>query len=593
MQNRKENKMQVSEKLKILRNKMNENGISAVVIPNSDPHLSEYVSPRFKQLSYMTDFTGSAGTAVVTMDEAFLYTDGRYFLQASQQLPKEVKLMKSGLPDTISMENLLIEKLGVDDVLSIDGRLISASYYNMLKRRFPTLNIRLDLDLVGEVWTDRPELPKDMAFVHPEKYCTMTAKEKTDKVRDFLKEKLADVYVSSSLNDICYTMNIRGNDVKCTPVIYSYLIIDADSTKLYVQKEKINTEVEAYLKENEVELIDYDKFYEDLKNINDQRVFLDQRLHNALIVNSLNEFNELVFGNDPVYYSKTAYSDLELEHTKQAHIRDGAHLVRFAKWVYENADSITEYDCVEKLLECRSEDELFIENSFDPITGYGANGAIVHYKTDPNEHNPLARRGLFLVDSGGQYLDGTTDITRMYALGELTEEEKLSYTLVLKGHINVAMAVFKDTVLGSSLDLLARKPLYERGLNFNHGTGHSVGYVLGVHEGYARISPVAATPFKENIVVSNEPGFYKDGAFGIRIESLIAVKKVMENEWGTFLGFDTITMCPIDTAPIIKDLLTKEEIAWLNDYHKEVREKLSPLLNEEENIFLNEVTKAI
>ncbi len=585
--------MQVSEKLKNLRTKMKENGISAVVVPNSDPHLSEYVSPRFKQLSYMTDFTGSAGTAVITMDEAFLYTDGRYFLQASKQLPKEVKLMKAGLPETTKLEGLLLEKLGPDEVLSIDGRLISSSYYQMLKMCYPTLNIRLDLDLVGEVWTDRPSLPEDKAFIHPEKYCTNTAKEKIKKVKDFLAENEYDLYVSSSLNDICYTLNIRGNDVKCTPVVYSYLIISKDSTDFYVEKAKIPAEAEKYLIENGVNIKDYYSFYEEIKDIHDKNVFLDKKIHNALIVNYLDENNELSFGNDPVYYGKTAYSDLELDYTKQAHIRDGAHLVKFAKWMYENVDNITEYDCVKKLIEVRSEDELFIEESFDSITGYGPHGAIVHYKTSADEVNPLKSKSLMLVDSGGQYMDGTTDITRTYALGELTDEEKKCYTLVLKGHIDLAMAVFKDNVLSSTVDLLARSPLYAEGLNFNHGTGHSVGYVLGVHEGYARISPVNGVPLKENMVLSNEPGFYKDGAFGIRIESLIAVKKVHETEWGTFLGFDTITMCPIDTKPIVKELLTKDEINWLNNYHKEVNEKLKPYLSEEEISFLDEITKPI
>ncbi len=585
--------MKVSEKLKNIRTLMKENNISAVLIPNSDPHLSEYVSDRFKQLHYMTDFTGSAGTALITMDEAFMYTDGRYFLQASKQLPTEVKLMKAGLPETPRIEELIIEKLKPEEVLSIDGRLISYEYFEKIQTSYPTINLRLDLDLVGEIWTDRPELPLEKAFVHDEKFCSMPARDKIKKVQDFISKKNADLYVSSSLNDICYTLNIRGYDVESTPVVYSYLCISADASTLYVKGEKIDDKARKYLEENGVNIKAYDTFYDDAKETKGKSIYLDKTLHNALVVNTYSQNNEMIYGDDPVYVSKTCYSELELNGSRNAHIREGAGLVRFAKWLYENADKLTEYDCVKKLKEIRSSDKYFVDESFASITGYGKNAAIVHYKSDENEVNPLAKKGFLLVDSGGQYLDGTTDITRTYALGELTDEEKKSYTLVLKGHIDLAKAVFKDNVLSGALDLLARKPLFEHGLNFNHGTGHSVGYLLGVHEGYARIRQETGTVLKENMLISNEPGYYEDGKYGIRIESLITVQKAYESKWGKFLKFETITMCPIDTKPIIKEMLDQDEIKWLNDYHNEVREKLSPLLNEEENAFLNELTKAI
>ncbi len=585
--------MTVKQKLDKIRKLMKDKNISGLVIPNSDPHLSEYVSDTFKQLSFMTNFTGSAGTAVVTLDEAFLYTDGRYFLQATKQLPEEVQLMKQGMPETISIEQLLIDKLSPEQTVSVDGRLISYEYYKSLSMLCPTLNIELNYDLVGEIWQDRPELSDENAFVHGAKYCTSTAKQKLDKIKEKLKQKGANLYVSSSLNDICYTLNLRGFDVKYTPVLYSYLTVCNDEVIFYIKTSKIDDNTKKYLEENGVTIKQYDDFYDDIKNTHNKKVYLDEKLHNALIVSSYKINNELILGNDLIYYDKTCYSNLELNHTKNAHIRDGAHLITFAKWLYENIDNATEYDCLKKLYEVRSRDELFIDESFGAITGYGSNAAIVHYSTNKDEVHKLDKKGLLLIDSGGQYLDGTTDITRTYSLGELTDEEKKCYTLVLKGHIDLAMAVFKDNVKSDAIDLLARQPLYKEGLNFNHGTGHSVGYVLGVHEGYARIRPDHSTVLKENMVLSNEPGFYKDGEFGIRIESLVAVKKAYENKWGKFLAFDTITMCPIDTKPIIKELLNKYEIQWLNNYHKKVLSALTPLVAEDEKEFLEKLCKEI
>ncbi len=585
--------MDIKDKLQKIRGLMKEKNVDGLVIANSDPHLSEYVSDSFKQLAYMTNFTGSAGTAFITLNEAFLYTDGRYFLQASKQLPEEIKLMKQGLSGTPSLDKLMNKLFPNGGTISVDGRLISYNYYKSLMMLCPDLKFELDSDLVGEIWTDRPSLPNKEAFILDAKFCKNTPKEKLDKIKEKMAEKNVDMYVSSSLNDICYTLNLRGYDVSFTPVLYSYLTVAKDEVKFYIMKSKINDEVAKFLEDNGVTVKAYYSFYEDAKNTTGKRVLLDEKLHNALIVNSYKEASTVVFGKDLVYYDKTSYTDLELQHTKNAHIRDGAHLVKFAKWLYENVDTATEYDCVNKLIELRSADPLFIDESFGSITGYGPNAAIVHYSTDKNAHNPLARKGLLLIDSGGQYCDGTTDITRTYCLGELSDEEKKAYTLVLKGHIDLAMAIFKSTVKSDALDLLARQPLYKEGLNYNHGTGHSVGYVLGVHEGYARIAPGIGTLLKENMLLSNEPGFYKDNEYGIRIESLIAVKKVVENEWGTFLGFDTITMCPIDTKPVVKELLTEDEINWLNDYHKKVREVLTPIVDKDELEFLNELTEAI
>lgn len=567
--------------------------ITGLIVPNSDPHLSEYVCNAYKNLSFITGFTGSAGTALITLDEAFLYTDGRYFLQAEEQLPEGIQLMKMGLLGTTPLMDLIAEKIKSGSTIAIDGKLTSYNYYKQLQENLPGRDIILDKDLFDSVWIDRPSVPKGKAFIHPVSFNTRSASEKIAELIKYLNNNDTDYYISSSLDDICYALNIRGTDVEYTPVVYSYLIISKIEATLFIDDSKLNKELLDYFDTNKITVKSYDSFYDTLASLKDKKVFIDENKSNTLIITTLAKNNELIFGNDLIYYKKTLYSDFEIENTKKTHIRDGAHMVSFIKWLYEHLDNVTEYDCYKKISELRSRDEYYISDSFAPIAGYGKNAAIVHYNTDKNVINKMEREGLFLLDSGGQYMDGTTDITRTFALGHLKEEEKEAYTLVLKGHIDLAMAVFPEGTKGETLDFVARQPLYKYGLNYNHGTGHSVGYVLGVHEGYARIGKNIKTEIKANMVLSNEPGFYKDFNYGIRIESLVAVKEVIDDEYGKFLGFDTLTMCPIDTAPIVKSMLSDEEIDWLNGYHKEVRHKLMDIVDESEKELLIKLTEDI
>jgi len=593
----------IKERLSKLRDLMKKYNITVYLIPGVDPHQSEYLPELWKRRHWISGFTGSAGDVVVTLDKAGLWTDSRYFLQAEEQLKgSTIDLFKVGLPETPSIEKWLYDNLTENDVVGFDPYLMTFSYFNELKSILDKKNIKLksiDENLVDIIWTDQPDLPSDKVYLHDIKYSGESTQDKIKKIQKKLEELNQDVHIISSLDSIAWLYNIRSNDILYTPVVISYAAIEKDNAKLFVKLSKID---EATKKElgKDIQLYDYYKFSNYLKEINQKKlnVFLDKATATYKMVETLQNCN-LYFAESPIVLFKAIKNDIQIEGFKNSHIRDGVAMVKFLYWLKNNIEKekITEISASEKLKEFRAQQELFVDLSFETIAGYKEHGAIVHYTSSKETDVELKREGIFLIDSGGQYLDGTTDITRTIALGEPTSEQKKMFTLVLKGHIDLAITSFPVGTVGKQLDTIARKPLWDNGLNYGHGTGHGVGHFLGVHEGphaisFYRCKGDALVP---GMITSNEPGFYKAGEYGIRIENLVYVTEDRDksSDEFKFYKFENLTMCPIDLNLINKSLLNKEEIDYLNKYHKEVYEKLSPFLNEEEKNWLKEKTRAI
>ncbi len=593
----------IKERLSKLRDLMKKYNITVYLIPGVDPHQSEYLPELWKRRHWISGFTGSAGDVVVTLDKAGLWTDSRYFLQAEEQLKgSTIDLFKVGLPETPSIEKWLYDNLTENDVIGFDPYLMTFSYFNELKSILDKKNIKLksiDENLVDIIWTDQPDLPSDKVYLHDIKYSGESTQDKIKKIQKKLEELNQDVHIISSLDSIAWLYNIRSNDILYTPVVISYAAIEKDNAKLFVKLSKID---EATKKElgKDIQLYDYYEFSNYLKEINQKKlnVFLDKATATYKMVETLQNCN-LYFAESPIVLFKAIKNDIQIEGFKNSHIRDGVAMVKFLYWLENNIEKekITEISASEKLKEFRAQQELFVDLSFETIAGYKEHGAIVHYTSSKETDVELKREGIFLIDSGGQYLDGTTDITRTIALGEPTSEQKKMFTLVLKGHIDLAITSFPVGTVGKQLDTIARKPLWDNGLNYGHGTGHGVGHFLGVHEGphaisFYRCKGDALVP---GMITSNEPGFYKAGEYGIRIENLVYVTEDRDksSDEFKFYKFENLTMCPIDLNLINKSLLNKEEIDYLNKYHKEVYEKLSPFLNEEEKNWLKEKTRAI
>ena len=591
------------EELCRLRGRMQEESVDAYLIMTDDFHGSEYVGDYFKSREYISGFTGSAGTLLVRKDCAGLWTDGRYFLQAETQLAGSgITLFRSGQPGVPDLEDYLAEQLADGQTLGFDGRCVMAGYARKLRERLEQKGVRIrnDLDLVGDVWPDRPALSKEPVWQLAERYAGIGVKDKLAEVRQILHKKKADWFLLASLEDICWLLNVRGNDVACTPVVLSYLMMGRDQVFWYVQREAVPEPVQTDLQEAGVVLREYGQIYEDVSRLpGGVRLLCDENHVNDALISRIAPDVVVVDGENPTLLLKAVKNPVEIANEKAAHIKDGIAVTRFIYWLKTRVgrEEITEISAASRLEMFRREQEDYLEPSFYPILAYGPHGAIVHYSADETSDVPLEPEGFLLADTGGHYMEGTTDITRTIALGPLTEEQKEMYTTVLKAHIRLADAVFLQGAAGVSLDVLARTPLWERGLDYNHGTGHGVGYLLSVHEGpnSFRFRPSAVRGgdhvMKEGMITSDEPGIYLEGKFGVRLENLLVCAARQTNSYGTFLGFEPLTMVPFDRDAILWDALSEKELRWLAAYHQKVYESLAPHLSEEERQWLRETTE--
>lgn len=592
-------KQSIKERIHALRMTFRPNNIKAFIIPSTDPHLSEYVAPYWMSREWISGFTGSAGTAVILMDKAGLWTDSRYFLQAEKELEGSgITLYKEMLPETPSITKFLCQNLKPGESVSIDGKMFSVQQVEQMKEDLAPYQLQVNLfgDPLKNIWKDRPSMPDAPAFIYDVKYAGKSCGEKVAAIRTELKKKGIFALFLSSLDEIAWTLNLRGSDVHCNPVIVSYLLVTQDEVVYFISPEKITQEVNEYLQKQQVSLRKYDEAESFLNSFAGENILIDPKKTNYAIYSAINPACKVVRGESPVTLLKAIRNEQEIAGIHHAMQRDGVALVKFLKWLEASVLSgkETELSVDRKLHEFRAAQPLYMGESFDTIAGYKEHGAIVHYSATEESDVTLQSKGFLLLDSGAQYLDGTTDITRTIALGELTEEEKTDYTLILKGHIALAMAKFPAGTRGAQLDVLARMPIWSHGMNFLHGTGHGVGHFLSVHEGPQSIrmneNPIVLQP---GMVTSNEPGVYKAGSHGIRTENLTLVCKDKEGMFGEYFKFETITLCPICKKGIIKEMLTAEEVKWFNDYHQTVYKKLSPSLNEEEKKWLLEATKAI
>ncbi len=590
--------MDIKSRIEGLRSLMKERSIDAFIIPSSDNHGSEYVSDYFRVRQWISGFTGSAGTVVITEKEAHLWVDGRYFLQGEQQIQgTEYILERMGEPGVKTYTQWICDNVKTGGTVSFNGKVFTVSQLHDLEESFKEKGIKTkpEEDIFDIIWKDRPTMPNKKIFVHEDSYAGKTVEEKLTLVKEEMKDINVNNLLLASLDDIAWLLNLRGGDVECNPVFLSYFLISDDKYILYVDKEKLNEKIINLLSSKSISIKDYNDIVSDLKLIKGNITF-DPSKTNVWLKESINKEVNTIEKRNITTDLKARKNSVELKNIENAHIKDGVAMVKFIKWVKENVNNeeITEISAAEKLKELRAEGEDFIDISFDTIAGYGPHGAIIHYKASEESSLKLQPKGLFLVDSGAQYLDGTTDITRTIALGELTEEEKEDYTLVLKGHLNLSTAIFLEGTPGCSLDVLARRALWSKGLDFKHGTGHGVGYLLNVHEGpqgiRRELNPIA---LEEGMIVSNEPGVYKADKHGIRIENLIAVQEKEKNDFGKFMCFKDLTLCPYELDAINISLLNEDEKSWLNDYHKKVLEKLSPYLLEDEVLWLKNATKEI
>lgn len=590
--------MNINKRLAALREFMGEKGLHAFIIPSTDSHLSEYPASHWASREWISGFTGSAGTVVVTREKAGLWTDSRYFLQGAKELEgADIELFKEGLPSTPSIEEWLTTELGKGEYVGIDGTVYAAKEAMNLTHKLNMKGLHLisDYDPFSKIWNDRPEIPTNPIFVLPEKYAGEAAHKKIARICDAVEKNGAESLLVASLDTIAWIFNIRGNDVKCNPVAVSYAYVSKEETVLFINPKKLTSEISDYLKAEGVTIAEYDKVFDYVSKLKTP-VCLDANKVTFKLYNTIPDECRIIDMPSPADLMKSIKNDTEVQGIRNAMERDGVALVRFFMWLEKAVPggNVTEIMIPEKLVEYRSQQKNFVGESFDTISGYGPNGAIVHYHVSNESSLPVKPEGLLLVDSGAQYFDGTTDITRTLAVGPLTDQMKKDYTMVLKGHINLATAIYPQGTRGSQLDILARKALWDEGLNYLHGTGHGIGHFLNVHEGPQNIrmneNPTTLQP---GMVTSNEPGLYRAGQYGIRIENLIRTKHEMTTEFGDFYSFETLTLCPIDTTPIVKEMLTEKEIIWLNEYHKFVYDRLSPLLTEDEKQWLKEKTHEI
>ncbi len=575
---------------------MKKHKIDFYIAPSADAHQSEYVADYYRGRAYLSGFTGSAGTLLVGLNEAKLWTDGRYFIQAEEQLKDTgIDLMKIAVEGYETLNEWIAANIKEGNVLSFDGNCFSFNQYKELKKIAEKNKFRIEMnkDILNEVWLDRPSLPKDKMFIHEEKYAGKSVDEKLNAIREIMKKEKVSSYLVSSLDDIAWCFNIRGNDIAFNPVVISYAIITMDQAELYVDKNKVTPDVEERLKLQNINIFEYYEIEKAVKELSG-RVMIDPAKVNAKLAALISA--EIVERSNITTELKAIKNDVEIANLEKCQVRDGVAMVKFIKYLKENVGKkeITEISAAEKLSALRAEGENAKGDSFGTIAGYKEHAAMMHYSATEESNYELKPAGLFLVDSGGQYLDGTTDITRTFVLGDLTDEEKRDFTLVLKGHINLARAKFLKGTNGMNLDILARGPLWQYGIDYKCGTGHGVGFFLNVHEGPQGIRPRGNdVPLEPGMILTNEPGVYKEGKFGIRTENTLLVVKDETTESGEFYRFETISYCPIDLAGVKVKLLNPEEKLWLNRYHRIVYEKLSPYLNKEEKEFLKYETREI
>ena len=592
--------MKITERIAKLKELMKERGIDYYIIPSADYHQSEYVGDYFKGREWISGFTGSAGTVVVTQNEVGLWTDGRYFIQAEKQLQGSgITLFKMGEEGVPTFIQYIVNNIQSGETLGFDGKVLATNTVLDFEAKLKDkkVNFNFEFDLVGEIWRDRPSLPASQVFVLEEKFTGESVEKKLTRVRNILEEENCDVNIITSLDDIAWIFNIRGNDVKNNPVNLAYAAITVDKAVLYIGEEKLNSEVEKYLYKNGVEVRDYFEIYEDMERVsNSNIIMMDLNKVNYTIFKKLNPEIKVINRSNPSTIMKACKNKVELENLRNSHVKDGVAVTKFMYWLKNSIgkEEITEMSATQKLESFRKEQELYIEPSFDTIAAYESNAAMMHYKSTPETDRRLEAKNLFLVDSGGQYFDGTTDITRTFVLGECSEELKKHFTLVLKGMINLSKVKFLYGVTGTNLDILARQALWNIGIDYKCGTGHGVGFLLNVHEGPQGIR-VQYNPqvLEEGMNVTNEPGVYIAGSHGIRLENELIVQKAEKTEFGQFMKFETMTYAPLDLDGVIKELLSKEEIEYLNNYHQMVYEKVSPYLTLEEKDWLKEYTRAI
>ena len=589
--------MNINQRLEDLRNLMADRKIDAYIIPTSDPHQSEYMADHYKEIEFISGFTGSAGSAVITMNEARLWTDSRYFLQAQKELAhSEFELMKMGEDDYPTIEEYLDQNVSEFGKIAFNGNLFSVKEYKILSESMGSRTLVSDVDYISTLWTDRPSLRDDKVWILEEKYAGESTSSKISRIREEMSKNAYDYYFIGAVEDICWTLNIRANDIDYNPVVLSYMLISHDQVHLCIDQEKLDGKVKDYLSENNIKVHSYEYIFTLLKNIpGKNRIFLDPERTNVAIYDSINSNVKVSTSRNITTNMKAIKNEKEIENTKKAYIIDGISLVKFFNWleIGSTTGTLNEYVASKKLHELRADNESFIEESFESIIGYKDNAAVVHYAPSSVGSKTIENEGLILIDSGAHYKEGTTDITRTLALGRLTEEEKTDYTLVLKSHISLFLAKFKNKTTGKRLDAIAKYPLWKAGKDFFHGTGHGVGYLLTVHEGPQRISAASDVEFVEGMMTSNEPGLYIAGSHGIRIESETLVRQAFDNEFGKFLEFENLTYVPIDTRPIKTEMLTLEEIEWINDYNAKCENLLAPYLEGSDLEYLKESCREI
>jgi Xaa-Pro aminopeptidase len=581
-------------RLTALRQMMREKGIAATIIPSTDPHASEYVADYWKERSWISGFTGSAGTVVVTLDKAGLWTDSRYFLQADNQLANSgIALFKEGISSTPTMTAWLAQVLPPQSNVSINPLLFSVSMVENLRNELVNygLTLRPEFDFIGKIWTNRPALPIDPIFNYAVEYSGQATQDKIGAIRQEMQKRKVDRYLVTALDEIAWLFNIRGNDVAYVPVAIAYAAIDATTATLFINPQKVSLQVADILSEEGVSVQPYNAVFEYVSHLHvGEKILVDKAKTNYALFQEIPSHCQVVAAQSPVFYLKSIKNAVELNGTREAMIKDGVALTRFFMWLEKELHSgkLSELSIDKQLRDFRAEQPLFKDESFGTIAGYKEHGAIVHYSASPESNAMLQPESFLLLDSGAQYLDGTTDITRTVALGPLSDQQKQDFTLVLKGHIALAKAKFPVSTRGSQLDILARKALWDRGMNYGHGTGHGVGHFLSVHEGPQSIRmDENSTTLVPGMVLSNEPGLYRAGEYGIRTENLVTVVESESTEFGTFYQFETLTLCPIDVKAIDFSLLTNEDMTWLNDYHQMVYDRLSPRLSAEEKEWLS------
>lgn len=591
----------IEQRLEALRQLMLREHLAAFIFPSTDPHSGEYVPEHWKGRQWISGFNGSAGTAVVTLEDAAVWTDSRYFIAAEEQLHgTEFKLMKDGMPGTPSIAEWLADKLKHTNntEVALDGMVNTLNEVNALKeelRKLGGLTLRTNLDPLKTIWTNRPEIPTNKVELQPLELAGEETRHKIERIRMALRAVHADGTLVSTLDDVAWTLNLRGSDVECNPVFVAYLLIEQQRTTLYISKEKLTNEVYNYLLSQQIDVEDYADVTKGLANYAEYNILLDPNTTNYTLAKMV-KCQEIVTKPSPVPALKAVKNEAEIRGFRNAMLKDGIAMVKFLKWLKPavEAGNETEMSLDDKLTSLRAEQPLFKGKSFETIVGYEAHGAIVHYEATPETNIPVKPHGLVLIDSGGQYQDGTTDITRTIALGDTTPEQRTAYTLVLKGFINFAMLKFPDGATGTQLDATARLPLWREGMNYLHGTGHGVGAYLNVHEGPHQVRMQwRPAPFHAGMTVTDEPGLYIEGLFGIRIENTLLTTPYRSTPFGEFLQFSSLTLCPIDTAPIELSMLTLDELSWLNNYHRTVYNTLAPHLDSEHTEWLKDATKPL